>query len=239
MNQEKIGTYIKSLRKTKGLSQEQLAERFNVSSRTISRWETGRTLPDITTIIELAAFYEVDILEILNGENNIAITDRETADTAREIVEYAAVQGNRKRSARLYIVLGISVALFVCTKLCIGETKGLLYGTVPEEICEGIMFCVYGVTAAFLAVYAKAHWWQEKPTSEPLKTVNATVASKKVKSGTYQSGRSKGGYSYTITFVTENGHALELFAYEIEFGGIKEGMTGMLTYQGRYFVDFK
>ena len=168
MNQEKIGTYIKSLRKTKGLSQEQLAERFNVSSRTISRWETGRTLPDITTIIELAAFYEVDILEILNGENNIAITDRETADTAREIVEYAAVQGNRKRSAWLYIVLGISVALFVCTKLFIGETKGLLYGTVPEEICEGIMFCVYGVTAAFLAVYAKAHWWQEKPTSEPL-----------------------------------------------------------------------
>ena len=72
-----------------------------------------------------------------------------------------------------------------------------------------------------------------------IKTVNATVASKKVKSGTYQSGRSKGGYSYTITFVTENGHALELFAYEIEFGGIKEGMTGMLTYQGRYFVDFK
>ena len=101
MNQEKIGTYINSLRKTKGLSQEQLAERFNVSSRTISRWETGRTLPDITTIIELAAFYEVDILEILNGENNIAITDRETADTAREIVEYAAEHNLSKTDVAL------------------------------------------------------------------------------------------------------------------------------------------
>ena len=101
------------------------------------------------------------------------------------------------------------------------------------------MCFVYGVTVAFLAAYAKAHWWQEKPTKAPLKTVTATVVSKEVKSGTYQSGRSKGGYSYTITFVTEDGQELEVFAYELEFGGIKEGMTGMLTYQGRYFVDFK
>ena len=39
--------------------------------------------------------------------------------------------------------------------------------------------------------------------------------------------------------MTEEGKELELFAYEIEFGGLKEGVKGELTYKGRYFVDFK
>ena len=44
MNQQKTGAYLKDLRKSKGLTQEQLAEQFNVSSRTVSRWETGDSL---------------------------------------------------------------------------------------------------------------------------------------------------------------------------------------------------
>ena len=41
MNQKNIGSFLKTLRKEKNLTQEQLAEQFNVSSRTVSRWETG------------------------------------------------------------------------------------------------------------------------------------------------------------------------------------------------------
>ncbi len=93
--------------------------------------------------------------------------------------------------------------------------------------------------SSLLIAYLKAHFFQEKPSKEPVKTVTATVTSKEVKSGTYQSGRSKGGYSYTVTFTTEAGQELELFAYEIEFGGLKEGTTGELTYKGRYFIEFK
>lgn len=239
MNLQKTGAYLKYLRKNKELSQEQLAELFHVSSRTVSRWETGHNLPDIATIIELAAFYEVDILEILNGESKTDIGDNDSTDTLKEVAEYIAAEEKRRHSTWLYVVLGMSIALLVCTKLFTGETKGLLYGIVPEQICDGIMFSVYGLTAALLATYAKAHWWQEKPSKEPEKTIRATAISKEVKPGTYRSGRSKGGYSYTITFSTEDGQELELFAYEIEFGGIKEGTTGMLTYKGRYFVDFK
>lgn len=95
------------------------------------------------------------------------------------------------------------------------------------------------VIIGLLTAYLKAHFFQEKPTKEPEKTIRATVASKEVKPGTHRSGRSKGGYSYTITFVTEDGQTLELFAYEIEFGGLAEGTQGFLTYQGRYFVRFE
>lgn len=53
MNQEKIGKFLKELRKQKGLTQEQIAEKFNVSNRTISRWENGNNMPDSDVLIEI------------------------------------------------------------------------------------------------------------------------------------------------------------------------------------------
>lgn len=72
-----------------------------------------------------------------------------------------------------------------------------------------------------------------------VKKVCATVISKEVKSGTHETGRSVMGYSFAVTFQTEDDQILELFTYEIEYGGLKIGTKGVLTYQGRYFVDFK
>ena len=66
MDQKKTGYFFKILRSEKQLTQEQLAERFNVSSRTVSRWETGSNMPDISVLLELADFYEVDIREIID-----------------------------------------------------------------------------------------------------------------------------------------------------------------------------
>ena len=51
MNQQKIGEFLKHLRKEQGLTQEQLAEAFYVSSRTVSRWETGSNMPDLEILI--------------------------------------------------------------------------------------------------------------------------------------------------------------------------------------------
>ena len=68
MDQQKIGKFHKCLRKDKGLTQEQLAEHFCVSSRTVSRWENGNNMPDVDILIGLADFYEVDIRELIDGE---------------------------------------------------------------------------------------------------------------------------------------------------------------------------
>ena len=68
MNQIKIGEFLKELRKEKGLTQEQLAEQFNVSRRSVSRWETGNNMPDLSMLITLAEYYEVDVKEIIDGK---------------------------------------------------------------------------------------------------------------------------------------------------------------------------
>ena len=56
MNQKKTGEFLKHMRKEKGLTQEQLAERFYVSSRTVSRWETGSNMPDVNMLIRSEDF---------------------------------------------------------------------------------------------------------------------------------------------------------------------------------------
>ena len=68
MNPKEIGAFLKQLRSEKGVTQEQLAEILGVSGRTVSRWETGRNLPDLSILVQISEYYQVDIKEILNGE---------------------------------------------------------------------------------------------------------------------------------------------------------------------------
>ena len=89
MNQQKIGEFLKHLRNDKGLTQEQLAEHFYVSSRTVSRWETGRNMPDVEMLIELADFYDVEIREIIDGERKSENMDNENKDTLKKVAEYS------------------------------------------------------------------------------------------------------------------------------------------------------
>ena len=61
MDQKQIGSFLKELRKERKLTQEQLAEKLNVSGRTVSRWETGNNMPDISLLLEISELYDVSI----------------------------------------------------------------------------------------------------------------------------------------------------------------------------------
>lgn len=94
MDQIKIGSFLKELRLEKGLTQGQLAEQINVSNRSVSRWETGNTLPDISILIELAEFYETDIKEIIDGERKSEKTNNEIKETLVKIADYTDIEKN-------------------------------------------------------------------------------------------------------------------------------------------------
>ena len=89
MYQKKIGLFLKELRKEKELTQSQLAEQLNVSDRTVSRWETGPNLPDLSVLVELADFYDVDIREIIDGERKSENMNVEMKDTLMKAAQYA------------------------------------------------------------------------------------------------------------------------------------------------------
>ena len=69
MDTKKIGAFLKQCRKEKNLTQEQLAEKFGVSARTVSRWETGINMPDLSILVQLAEYYDVEIRELLDVIN--------------------------------------------------------------------------------------------------------------------------------------------------------------------------
>lgn len=238
MNQQKTGDFLKRLRKEKGLTQEQLAERFYVSSRTVSRWETGSNMPDVAILIELADFYDVDIREIIDGERKSEIMDKETKETLLKVAEYAN-EGHRKSQSRILgVALGISIGLILCTLLFLPR-PGFLYGILDKRLCSELIFVLYLLALMLLIFYLRVLPFREKPSNDPERAVKATVISKEITSGTQRSGRSQMGYSFVVRFQAEDGQLLELYTYEEEYGGLKEGMSGILTYQGRYFVDFK
>ena len=88
MDQIKIGALLRELRREKNLSQEQLAEQFGVSSRSVSRWENGNTMPDISLLIELADFYDIEIRELLSGERKRETMNKDMKETLVMVADY-------------------------------------------------------------------------------------------------------------------------------------------------------
>ena len=95
MDQQKIGRFIKELRKEKGLTQEKTAEQFQVSRRTVSRWETGSNLPDLDVLIEMADYFEVDLRELLDGERTENRMNKELEETVLKVADYSNEEKNR------------------------------------------------------------------------------------------------------------------------------------------------
>lgn len=95
MEQQKVGRFLKELRKEKQLTQEQLGAEFNVSSRTVSRWETGRNLPDISMLTDIADFFDVDVRELIEGERKSEMMDKEIKEVAQKMADYAEHEKSR------------------------------------------------------------------------------------------------------------------------------------------------
>ena len=71
MNQLKIGKFISEQRKKQGLTQAQLAEKLFITDRAVSKWETGRALPDSSIMLELCKILNISVVDLLNGEEFI------------------------------------------------------------------------------------------------------------------------------------------------------------------------
>ena len=99
MDLKKIGLFLKELRREKGITQEQVAEVFGVSGRTVSRWETGTNMPDLSILIQIADYYDVDLKEILNGERKRKDMDKEEKETLLKVADYSEMEKEKAAKA--------------------------------------------------------------------------------------------------------------------------------------------
>ena len=152
MDQIKIGVFLKELRNEKGLTQEQLAEVLNVSSRTVSRWETGSNMPDISILVEIAGFYDVSIPEIVQGERKSEIMDKETRETAVALAKYSQNEvkiGKQKVVGILFSVFGIFVIVSALSIFPNDSSWGSIYSIL------GSIFLVIGLYFIIKPLVAK------------------------------------------------------------------------------------
>lgn len=149
MNRQKTGEFLKHLRKEKELTQEQLAEQFRVSSRTVSRWETGSNMPDVELLIELADFYNVDVREIIDGERKSENMDHDEKSTLKKVAEYAAEENKRLKYKMIDMMGGAAVLLLFGSVLI--ETNAF-NGNIPENAYHNYMSFAVGVALAVLGL---------------------------------------------------------------------------------------
>ena len=80
MEQEEIGKFIASCRKEQGFTQAVLAEKLGITDRAVSKWETGRSLPDAATMPELCDLLKINLSELFSGERIAMENYKKTSD---------------------------------------------------------------------------------------------------------------------------------------------------------------
>ena len=121
MDNIKMGDIIREARKKRGLTQKDIATNLGITDRAVSKWERGICAPDIALLEPLAEILEISITELITGEGNVAVGNKEKVEFAvRETIEFSKKENmqkkrkNRKRLILLFfiVLLFISVLMF-------------------------------------------------------------------------------------------------------------------------------
>lgn len=119
MDQIKIGKFISERRKSVGLTQAQLAEKLNITDRAVSKWETGRAMPDSSLMLELCEILKISVNDLLCGE--VVTVENYNKELERNLLEMVkAKEQADKRLLALEWVIGILSCIVLFAPILIG-----------------------------------------------------------------------------------------------------------------------
>ena len=154
MNQEKIGVFIAKCRKEKKLTQEQLAEKIGVTDKSISRWENGRTMPDISLFEPFCDALNISINELLKGER-IENKKLSTKLTIQTLIDYRKYADKKNKKVILTILYFMSLAPMLLNQYGglkgVQEISGLINLFNPIGALSIILFILSMVTFIILS----------------------------------------------------------------------------------------
>lgn len=121
MDAAKCGTFIAELRSERGMTQKELSEALNVSDKAISRWETGKGYPDVSSLMALSEFFSVSVNELLSGKRIDIEKLSTTADeNVLEVIrKNERIYKKQKKQVAIYtllLIIAISPVLFILGK---------------------------------------------------------------------------------------------------------------------------
>ena len=155
MNQGTIGKFVAACRKEKGLTQKQLAEKLNITDRAVSKWETGKSIPDAAIMLDLCKILGISANELLSGERIAMENYQKKAE--ENLVELQQKADNAQKSWHLLVKLVVLIlgVLFI-VKYGIGSRTWYFVDAISMEFilipCLLILLCT-GYWRSFLKAF--------------------------------------------------------------------------------------
>lgn len=155
MNQEKIGRFIAETRKAKKLTQKQLAEKLCISDKTVSKWECGKGLPEVSLMLPLCSQLDITVNDLLSGER-VSETDykKKAEENMMNLVHEA--QESRKKIVLSSMTAGITVLASITMIAVSANIETETWARVILIAVAVITFVVGGAVTCILDVNAGA-----------------------------------------------------------------------------------
>ena len=146
MDQVKIGSFIKAVRKEKRLTQHEVAEMLFISDKTVSKWETGNGMPDVTLMLPLCNILGISVNELLSGER--LNSDQYYKKAEENILTLMDERKREKKKLILSIIVGLTVMISAFTLLFVAAFADLSEATRIVLIVIGIIILIIGIIPA-------------------------------------------------------------------------------------------
>lgn len=145
MDQEKIGKFIAECRKHKNMTQAELAEKLNITDRAISKWETGKGMPDSSIMLELCSELDISVNELLSGE--VIKMDNYNEKAEELLLEMKKQKEDAdKRLLTMEIIIGALTTLILLVLVFVASL-------VEMETWIRILLITFGVIAFIIGMY--------------------------------------------------------------------------------------
>lgn len=162
MDQEKIGRFLSELRKEQGLTQQQLADSIGVSNKTISKWECGKGMPEISSIMPLCQILQINVNELISGERlpEDGYSKKAEENMMNLIQETELSKKKSRNSMSVLLVAVISLVLGVGLTIIsnFGISNGALFLDMPSLLPMLIVALLFlmgtGLGRPFLQAFA-------------------------------------------------------------------------------------
>ena len=144
MDQIKIGKFIAERRKFVNLTQFELAEKLGITDRAVSRWETGKTMPDSSIMLELCSILKISVNELLSGE--ILSMDDYKNQLEKNLIEAVKQKEQAdKRLLTLEVVIIVLSVLVLLIPILLAAYLELETWQRIVLVCSGVIPCVVGL----------------------------------------------------------------------------------------------
>lgn len=156
MNQFEIGKFIAQMRKEKGMTQEELAKIMGVTDKSVSRWENGKTLPDISLLVELSEVLNISLGELLKGKRLNRDEQVEEKKLIDNIIDY---DNDKKNKTQRKFMTKLGIGLFIISLAILNNYYDYLRHIFTPNIAEfvqGLMFGI-GIEIELISAYNMSH----------------------------------------------------------------------------------